>query len=249
MDEQGQLIVTSIQMETGCQKPLREDPERFLRPRFILLAFYGRFLAADRAELLNREVSSMALRDHDRLKNDLESACQGFGAAIDRGSMGDIVARVQELVVRYYDDVRLQAERSFTLAQGSAIGGGVIFFLAFVYGVAVDFKRPDTYTMFVPSALGVISGAIIQVYAGVPYFLYKRVAEQFSAFHICLERTHRYIVAYQIARETKENKDDTLHDLVCIMANAPMIPFAAAGIDATEIQTKAEPGKIARKSA
>jgi hypothetical protein len=71
--------------------------------------------------------------------------------------------------------------------------------------------------------LGVVSGAIVQVYSGVAFHLYQRAASQFGAFHTCLERTHRYLVAYKIAEQLQGNKDATLHDLVCIMANAPMI--------------------------
>ena len=47
--------------------------------------------------------------------------------------------------------------------------------------------------------------------------------KQFSAFHICLERTHRYLIAYKIADTIEHDKDETLQKLVCIMANAPMI--------------------------
>jgi hypothetical protein len=47
--------------------------------------------------------------------------------------------------------------------------------------------------------------------------------KQFGAFHICLERTHRYLLAYKMVRETKDNSDGTIRDLACIMAKAPMI--------------------------
>ena len=71
--------------------------------------------------------------------------------------------------------------------------------------------------------LGIASGLIVQVFAGVAFYLYQRASDQFGAFHICLERTHRYLVAYKIAEEIETQKEQTLRDLVCIMANAPMI--------------------------
>jgi hypothetical protein len=54
-------------------------------------------------------------------------------------------------------------------------------------------------------------------------------------FSYCLERTTRYLVAYKIADKiaAKFNKDQTLHDLVCIMANAPMI--TQRDIDAADL--------------
>ena len=74
--------------------------------------------------------------------------------------------------------------------------------------------------------VGVASGFIAEFIAGVNFFLYGRAARQFGTFHICLERTHRYLVAYKMADKIKGNKDGTLEKLVCIMANAPMITRA-----------------------
>jgi len=71
--------------------------------------------------------------------------------------------------------------------------------------------------------VGVVSGILIETIAGINFWLYARASRQFSAFHICLERTHRYILAHKISSEIKENRDQTVRDLVCIMANAPMI--------------------------
>jgi hypothetical protein len=51
----------------------------------------------------------------------------------------------------------------------------------------------------------------------------RALQKQFGAFHICLERTHRYLLAYKMVRETKDNSDGTIRDLACIMAKAPMI--------------------------
>jgi hypothetical protein len=87
-------------------------------------------------------------------------------------------------------------------------------------------SKAKSYSVIDIGSLGVISGLIVQLFAGVAFYLYQKVADQFSAFHICLERTHRYLVAYKMAEEIKTNKDVTLHELVCIMANAPMITGA-----------------------
>jgi len=57
----------------------------------------------------------------------------------------------------------------------------------------------------------------------VSFWLYSRGAKQFGAFHICLERTHRYLLAYKIAEQIEDGKNETLRDLVCIMAHAAMI--------------------------
>ena len=71
--------------------------------------------------------------------------------------------------------------------------------------------------------IGLISGAFIEFIAGVQFWLYSRASKQFSAFHICLERTHRYLVAYKIAEEAGSRKEDVLERIACIMVSAPMI--------------------------
>ena len=72
--------------------------------------------------------------------------------------------------------------------------------------------------------IGLISGSIVELIAGTQFFLYRNSAKQFGAFHICLERTHRYLLAYTMAEQIRaEDKDKTLEKILCIMANAPMI--------------------------
>jgi hypothetical protein len=71
--------------------------------------------------------------------------------------------------------------------------------------------------------IGSASGILTEAIASINFWLYTRTARQFGAFHVCLERTYRYLIAYQIAKETGVNRSDTLRDLACIMANAPMI--------------------------
>jgi hypothetical protein len=70
----------------------------------------------------------------------------------------------------------------------------------------------------------VISGALIEFIAGINFLLYSRASrQQFTAFHVCLERMHRYLVAYKITENSGSKREETLHSLVCIMANATMI--------------------------
>jgi hypothetical protein len=85
-------------------------------------------------------------------------------------------------------------------------------------------KRPEN--SLTVEGIGIISGFFIEFIAVINFWLYSRVANQFGASHICLERTHRYLIAYKIAQQIETDKDKTLRDLVCIMAQAPMITRA-----------------------
>jgi hypothetical protein len=100
----------------------------------------------------------------------------------------------QKLFFRYYSDVLTHAGKSFELAWLSAIGAFVIFALtlACVLGLKIWEVRSQHLTGW-PTAsitfgvLGVVSGAIVQIYSGVAFHLYQRAADQFGAFHTCLD--------------------------------------------------------------
>jgi hypothetical protein len=83
------------------------------------------------------------------------------------------------------------------------------------------------YTAMDVKTVGLWSGAIVEAIAATQFWLYGKATKQFGAFHICLERTHRYLIAYKIAEKIREaSRDQTLEKIVCIMANAPMISQA-----------------------
>jgi hypothetical protein len=198
---------------------------------------------------ISRLGAFMALFLDERRTDQKGKACEDLHVAVDGESIGDIVEKNQKLILRYYDDVLTHAGKSFSLAWLSAIGAYLIFAvtLASVFGLKIweivtDYKNPTG--LLPPSiaigGLGAFSGAIVQVYSGVAFHLYHRAASQFGAFQACLERTHRYLVAYKIAEKLQGNKDQTLHDLVCAMANAPMILPAEIAAE-TPNQPKGQP--------
>jgi hypothetical protein len=164
------------------------------------------------------------------LSTAMQKACDDVGEAIDTGKIGDIVAKHEKLILHYYEDVQNQAKQSFRAASSVAQIGFWVLIGTLAY--ALTFDALGRFQIGGPAMaeasltvakIGLVSGALIEFIAGINFWLYARGARQFSAFHICLERTHRYLLAYKIGDEITENKDDTLRQLVCIMANAPMI--------------------------
>jgi hypothetical protein len=109
------------------------------------------------------------------------------------------------------------------------------------------FVQPENGGMNV-GAIGLISGAVVEVIAATQFVLYGRAARQFGAFHICLERTHRYLLAYKMAEQMQNDKDHTIEKIVCIMANAPMITRAdVEGVESGRLLPnlrQAESGKM-----
>lgn len=170
-------------------------------------------------------------------------ACEELGASIDEGKIGDIVAKHEKLILHYYQDVQDQAQRSFTAAGSVAQIGFWVLIGTLLYTLIFDglgrFGIGDGMTgiSLTVGGIGVVSGVLIEFIAAITFWLYSRVSSQFGAFHICLERTHRYLLAYKVSEQIKGERDATLRDLVCIMANAPMITRADIGAVQSERRT------------
>lgn len=169
---------------------------------------------------------------------EVEKTCEELGAAVARGKLGDIVAKHEMMILHYYRDVQEQAQGSFATARRFGWTGFCVLIGTLLYVTVFDALGRFGVTKAVqPSAwmtvasVGVVSGLLIEFIAGVGFWLYRRTSEQFAAFHICLERTHRYLIAYKISIEMSGvDKESTMRDLVCIMAKAPMISRSDLGI-------------------
>lgn len=95
-----------------------------------------------------------------------------------------------DLLVRYYDVVLKQAEKSFRWALAAA-GLGFVFFLFAVLVVLFTDKQNIGH-------ISVIGGALIEVIAGVNFFLYGKTTTQLANFHQRLNNTQRIIIANSI---------------------------------------------------
>lgn len=172
-----------------------------------------------------------------------QKTCKELVEAVAQPQVGKMVGKHEELILQYYKDVLMQAKQSFDSAKSVAKIGFWVLIGTVVYALVIDVLSHTNKLGFsmaehvkTGSIIGVISGALIEFVAGVNFWLYPRVSKQFAAFHICLERTHRYLLAYSIADQIKNQKDEILGKIVCIMANAPMI----TGPDISSDLTRAE---------
>jgi hypothetical protein len=157
--------------------------------------------------------------------------CLALGEAVSSHNVGNTTAKIQQLIMQYYSDVQGQATESFKSAKRVALLGFALFAATIAYVIFTDLMSHIHQSWFTATkegmgvgAIGLISGSVMELIAGTQFFLYRNSARQFGAFHICLERTHRYLLAYTMAEQIGANdKDKTLEKIVCIMANAPMI--------------------------
>ena len=161
----------------------------------------------------------------------LREECDHLKTGLE-GTLAETVSAHEKMILRYYEDVQQQATQSFSAAKAAAGVGFSVLILTLIYclifdalahyGMAGDTNAPKN--LLTVGGIGVVSGLLIEFIAGINFWLYARAAKQFGAFHICLERTHRYLIAYKMVEKiSAQNKDEILEKVVCIMANAPMI--------------------------
>jgi hypothetical protein len=160
-----------------------------------------------RAKLGNVRISNgdgKATVTFDGEGNILSIEGTGISDSIARLSKADprdvqgIAASQLELLAAYHQIVLAQSRRSFSWALiGSGLG--LVFFLA---AVAFALIRGITLASIVP----LVSGAIVEVVAGVVFYLYGQTTSQLSSFHNRLEVLQRYLLANSLC-ETLEGDD------------------------------------------
>ena len=113
-------------------------------------------------------------------------------ARADPSNIQQVAATQMALSNDYYRSVLKQAGRSFTVAIGSTVIG-----LAFFIGAVSFSVFEGDWSASVTSS---IAGGIVEVIAGLNFWLYGRTSLQLEAFHVRLERTQRYLLANSVAR-------------------------------------------------
>ena len=77
------------------------------------------------------------------------------------------------------------------------------------------------------AALSAISGFLIQIMTAVVFYLYSQAARQFAGFHICLERTNRFLLANSMVENLPEaERASKRAEVITTVVNAPMLTLA-----------------------
>jgi hypothetical protein len=174
-------------------------------------------------------ITAVTSRANFSIDGNKSKTCEELAEAVDNGKVGEIVAKHEKLILQYYVDVQNQASTSFKAARTVAYIGFAVLIMTWLYTLGLDiFSNLPVFhgsSAHPESAVkvGVVSAALIEFIASINFWLYSKASKQFGAFHICLERTHRYLVAYKIGEETGSRREAVLEQLACIMASAPMI--------------------------
>jgi hypothetical protein len=135
---------------------------------------------------------------------------------------GDVLESAESqlpLIAAIYSSVLRQANRSF-IAALIAAGIGLVFFIAAVSFLLLE--RPASV-----SIISLIAGALVEVIAGVNFYLYTRASNQLSTFHLRLDKTQNFLLANSVCENLEgEIKQQTRADLVYTIANSSGIPVS-----------------------
>jgi hypothetical protein len=127
----------------------------------------------------------------------------------DPANVQEIVASQIELMTVYHNVVLEQAQQSFRWALRFA-GIGLIFFMA-----SASFA---TSTRKSSASIPLISGAIVEVIAGVNFYLYAKTSEQLANFQGRLDKTQSYLLANSICEglegDVKQNSRAILVSII-----------------------------------
>ncbi len=144
----------------------------------------------------------------------LKSACDNL-AAVPPGETNLLASKLWNISIAYYQDVKKQARLSFVAALALAIAGTGILYWA--VKLMMD-NRVDT------SKLSLMAGVIVQVVSGIIFYLYSRTAKQLFTFHVCLERSNRFLLANTLCDNIKGGiNDETRRELIRAILAAPIL--------------------------
>jgi hypothetical protein len=132
-------------------------------------------------------------------------------ARTDPRNIQEVAATQFTLSNSYYQNVLDQARRSFVAAAIAASLGVALFFLAVGFALTKD--------KFDAAVITTVGGGVVEVIAGLNFWLYSRTALQLNAFHIRLERMQKYLLANSVcANLNGDIRDETMSELVRTIA-------------------------------
>jgi hypothetical protein len=145
---------------------------------------------------------------------DLKNACDKLGE-VPPGETNLLASKLWNISIAYYEDVKKQARMSFVAALTLAVAGTGILFWA--VKLMIDNRVEG-------SQLSLVSGVIIQVISGIIFYLYSRTAKQLFTFHVCLERSNRFLLANTLCDNIDGSVNDEMRkELIRLIATAPLL--------------------------
>jgi hypothetical protein len=136
-------------------------------------------------------------------------------ANIPSDNVQEVASILQKMIASYYVTVRRQALMAFW----AALALEIVAVLFFVKAAQIAMTQNAGIV-----ALSALSGSLIQIMTAVVFYLYSRSAKQFGGFHICLERTNRFLLANAMVEHLPESEQVVKRaEVITAVLNAPML--------------------------
>jgi hypothetical protein len=121
---------------------------------------------------------------------------------IDPGNIQQIGVTQLEMSTNYYNGVLARARQSFIAAIiGAAIGVGI-----FAASVLISLHSKNLSAVTVSA----IAGGIVEVIAGLNFWLFGKTASQLDSFHVRLDRTQTFLLANSVCTNIKGDSQDAI---------------------------------------
>ena len=124
----------------------------------------------------------------------------------DKDVLNLMIKNVAELR-EYYVMNKQQARNSFSAALSISILG----FLLFSTGLVMAYIYPERSNVIPYSTIG---GAIIEIIAGLFFWLYSKAIKQINIFHTSLQSTEKFLTAIQLVEKISKEKQDDSYKII-----------------------------------
>lgn len=163
---------------------------------------------------------------------DIHAAC-GELAAINPTDTHAVAALLQRMMLDYYADIRIQAQRVlYFVAVPTAFFGLVSFAIGFALKTNIQVRY------------WVIAGLALEVIAAICFFSYARASRRLALFDVGLERTNRFILADALCQHLDgEARTKARHRLVNVVAEASLLTVDGAGQQWAETVVERDPAQ------
>jgi hypothetical protein len=118
----------------------------------------------------------------------------------DANKPEQLAAATNQQLLGYYINGLKQSSSSFRAALAVATAGVVFFIIAIAFLVLTE--APDI------SIVSAIGGAIVEVIAGLMFYLYGKTTAQLDAYRTSMEQTQRFLLANSIALSLKDMEEE-----------------------------------------
>lgn len=142
-------------------------------------------------------------KEEKEIKEEVEKVYKTFEEKGSQDVLHLMIQNVAELR-EYYVINKQQARNSFSAALFISILG----FLLFVCGFVISSSLPQQSNVIPYSTIG---GSIIEIIAGLFFWLYSKAIRQINIFHTSLQSTEKFLTAIQLVEKVSNDKKDEIY--------------------------------------